>query len=652
MRENIAYLRQQGASKEEIQQEIARWGAVIRGYNQQEAVANKVDQTLDRTFADDVGAVAQSVSDAQTFGLSGLITDALAPGSFRSNRDIRQASREQLPAASRLLAGVAGGLTSPANTLIPGVGINAGLLKTAGYGAVSGGAQGAAQYVGENVGTTEGIDPLGLAVSAGTGTLLGGIIAPIASKIARRGTTETSRAVGEQLKEVTEADAPYARPTPPVGPDMPPVMALDVVGPNALARARGAAQTVPGREALREPFEARAGQMPSAMRQGIPDAVRTGNQLEEARRTIADPMYADAIEATKGQPIVDPVVDELLSTPAGQAAWRAEQVGRQNRVVGVGDPDRALPKVPRPSQSASSPNALYEAPPDAPFGEEVVEDIVPDAEAIHGIKRRLAEWARVGEVARPEGVDAIAAQDALKLFARIRDVMPAPFRAADIAYEAASKPIEAVDMGRTPWKSNPNPASAKGEALAIPNVRAEMRGMTPQNRALVKQAKQFDIATRIGEGSLSLDKAVAKLRSPSSSLSRELKLAGGPLQARIPAWGEAMRRQNQVLPKGLLSMEPSQETLSSRVAGSLGPTARVTAVRTFRNLIGQSLEKQLAQRGAEDAMYNKLIAGTPQDLDAFLAKYVGKDKAARDAIRSAIGTARAMGSGSGGLLDR
>jgi hypothetical protein len=202
-----------------------------------------------------------------------------------------------------------------------------------------------------------------------------------------------------------------------------------------------------------------------------------------------------------------------------------------------------------------------------------------------------------------------------------------------------------------PWKSNPNPNSAKGEAMAIPNVLDEMRGMTPENRALVRQGKQFDVATRLGEGTLKVDKAMRMLADPQSTLAKELQMAGGPLRERIPAWGEAMRRQNEVMPKGLLSTTPRGESVMSNLAESAGPTLRVTAVRAFRRALGHQLEKDLVRRGVEDAAIARLATATPQEFSAFFKQYGIVDEQVRNAVRAAAVAASTAGrSASGGLL--
>lgn len=109
LRANLAALKQHGASPERIQNEVARWQEKVNA-------VNASDPERRRSLLDDIGATAQAFSDAATFGVSGLVDDALSPGKFSDNRRARAESKDALPTGVRIGAELAGSLAAP----IPG----------------------------------------------------------------------------------------------------------------------------------------------------------------------------------------------------------------------------------------------------------------------------------------------------------------------------------------------------------------------------------------------------------------------------------------------------------------------------------------------------------------------------------------------------
>lgn len=635
LRENLDYLRGQGASKAELQAEIQRWAHVLPPAvvaRQKEfaegrlesrmASENALDRAQMLSGASETGAILSGALENATFGLSGIVDDAISAmgqGTFRAARDARKDIREAVPASSRTIAAVSGGLLNPANLAVPGSFFTGSLLKAGAAGAFAGGANAASQYVGENVGTTDGVDPVELGMSTAAGVVGGGLLTPAMA----RATRPADDAVGRRLLDPMMADR-GTQVTPPTGPGLPEPMALDVVGPQTLATLRGATGTTRGREALKTVLEAREAQMGPALRHGIEDAEATRAALIQTREAIGNDVYGKAIEATKGAPVTGRAVDDFLSTPVGKAAWKIVQTNRPNRVVGTGDPARALPTAPQWK------------------GPDLVDEPLPDAEAIHEMKRLVSEWGSADkDFDFPEGVSAIAAKDALLLFGRIRDLMPAPFRDADAAYEAASAPLNALELGMKKWKGN---IGAKRKAEALTLVENAIKAMDPNVAQVVREAKQFDVANRITNKALNVEKAAGLLKDPGSDLSRELAIAGGDLPERIPAWAEAARRKGVVLPSGALANTPDRSTILSKVIQSLGPTPRVTAARTGRTVGGELTEESLEQLGKEDEEIVKLLTGKPDALRKYLAKYRKASNRQQTAAALTAGTSGRVGS--------
>lgn len=212
-------------------------------------------------FVDKLGAGAQAFSDASTFGLSGLVDDALSAGSFAENRAFRKQNKEALPGAVRFGAEVAGSVATPLGALkgaiaavrgaknlsnvratVNAVGGGGGLVdqarRTASWGQRTARTLGDAAAQGALTGTTENIDDtslsgLGSAVKAGAtaGALSAGFTGA-ASGLAGGAARARQRAKGvkrldQQALDLDKAidrdvDAKYAVPdneattTPPI----------------------------------------------------------------------------------------------------------------------------------------------------------------------------------------------------------------------------------------------------------------------------------------------------------------------------------------------------------------------------------------------------------------------------------------------------
>jgi hypothetical protein len=575
--------------------------------------------------------------DNMAFGAPGLVADigttmrsgAPSMQMFRTIRDARQAEREKLPTSERVGLGVAGALANPVS-VFGAAPKGAGLFGIGMRGAGEGMVQGGLQAAGENVGTTTGAGgPALLGMAAGAAA--GGILSPIAARIAggrvTQGMGKAEIDAGQRLFRQAELDAEqgFAPRSLVRAPGMPPALAVDVAGPNVRSTGRTAAQSVPGREALRAPFEAREAAAVREITQDAPNIIKTQRQLSEARRAQAEVDFDAAAEATKGTPIDDQFVDALLETPTGKAAWREVQQNRPDLVLGTGDPDRALPVVTR--QTPQGP-----------------EDVVrPDAEAIHEIIRHLNRWAS-GEVGQtfPEGVSAISAGNALGLLKRVKDILPDPYRLAVENYARASEPLEAIRLGRRPWSNNPaNPKAKPTDA-----VMARAAAMTPESQRLMQEAKQFDLASRLNRGTLKPGTMAEMLRRPNSELAREVQFAGGPLAQRALAWNDVLHTQGRLLSDGIPATPEMEPGLLAEASRDLTFSPMYATLKALRGRIAPGIERRAVQA---DAAFNRILGESPEKMEKVLDVMRKRDREAREAAGR---VAARSGRVAGGLLDR
>jgi hypothetical protein len=654
MRENLDILREEGATPEEIEREIRKWGRVIQNINDREQAATPQD------VGEAMAPALSSAFDAGTFGLAGIATDALSPGDFRTNRDMRQKAYSEMPTSDRILSSVAGGLANPVARFVRPAAGGAGVFAKAGRGALEGALQGAATGFGENVGTTSGARE-GTLAGALIGGGLGAAAAPAMAGAARF-LERPSGLAGSQMdlmippldkygeaavrrsQRITTTDGGLA-PTPRRGTGRPEPMAVDVAGPQAMAELRGATGTVGGREAFRRPFDAREAQMPSAVTQGTPDAVALENQLRAARSVRGRENFGAAVAETKGQPVESDVISELMQTPMGAKAWRDIQERRPNIVFGQNDPARALPSVPKGMPEGAvpveglEPTALNAIPAATPK-----QTVVPDAEAVHEMKQLLAEWGRLDpEVARASGIDAKGAQAALEGFGRVREELAPPFASADAQYAEDSGLLDAVRLGRSPWKNNPSAQSERAGKLATTNVLDRFAMMTPEEQALLRSSKQYDIATRVREGTVTPQKAARKMAKPGSALARELSMAGGDIGPRLQAWADPLERQAAILPKGQISVEPETSSLLAGIADRVAPTLPWMVAKSARHAAGGSSTANVARRGLEDAELGRLWTQSPETLAEVLGRMAREDESVGLARRAGAGAAGGVG---------
>ena len=400
--------------------------------------------------------------------------------------------------------------------------------------------------------------------------------------IQRPGTVNWSDEVSRagRLSRPTLQQTPLA----PVPQDMPTPMAVDVAGPNMVANARGATSTVPGREGFRGPFEARSGERVQAignafdrvtgttaddaerlaveladaerglatattaqkaqyeqMVQGLrqqhaaavaqaravqappkpqprtitdaldalnseapsEDAVLALRRMMEERNALAKRVYGEAWDETKGEIVDSDIISAILKTPMGRRAFNEMVASRPN--VSALDPTRRIPTVEKFD------------------GADLVDAPVPDAEALHGMKRMLSEWAKLSPDAQAaSGINAKSASESLNLFQLLRDELPDVVRQADATYAEASAPISAMREGLARHSSNPTNLNR-----ALSTVEERAGQMPPGPREALNLGQRFKIESLFRAG-LSPKRAAELLMDPRTDLAREVSLGYGP----------------------------------------------------------------------------------------------------------------------------
>ena len=366
-------------------------------------------------------------------------------------------------------------------------------------------------------------------------------------------------------------------------------------------------------------------EMPNALTGDAPDAITLGNQLRADRDAQASVDFPAAVEDGKGIPIDSPFLNKLLMTRAGRVAWAEIQAARPGMVLASGDPARALPVVTRTT-------------PDGP-----VDEVFPDAEAVHEMTRWLRERSKTGKgQVPPDGVGSHEAGIALGLLEQTRNELPPLHRVAVDNYARNSEPISALEMGRGRWAVNPSPGK-KADRMAVANVRSRMAKMSPEAQDMVRTGKQFDLATRVNEGKLTPAKAVKQLNRPNSTLAQEMDISGSPLPARLRAWNDVAERQSSVLPAKVPISRTGVLGIVDEVVGGtslLGKTA--TAWRILRGRLSEAARDRI---GKEDAAYMRLMTSDGETEKVIRALAPRDQKMVRAAQQAA-----AMAGKQGGLL--
>lgn len=353
------------------------------------------------------------------------------------------------------------------------------------------------------------------------------------------------------------------------------------------------------------------------------DAVMALRQMLEDRNALAKRVYGEAWDATKGDVVESDVIAAILKTPLGKKAFDEMVASRPN--ISVMDPSRSMPRV---EVGGEAPGGLYETTGDFSFNPTVESRPAPDAEALHGMKRRLAEWAKLSpEAQAASGINAKSAAEALDLFQLLREEIPDVVRQADASYAEASAPISALKEGLAPHRANP-----RNLRRALSVVEQGAQDMPEGPRSALGLGQRFKIES-LFRGGLSPARAAQLLSDPRSDLAREVALGyGKDAPARL---ADALRTpeptpfQRPVVAPLVLPPRPAAPELASALQAA---QRGVDVTRTPSVPTGSNLQRSLpvlaadvarmppsdvamVRRGAAAAFRRELGAGKALNLD-------------------------------------
>ena len=481
LRRELTAMRLRGASRDEIMNEIAEAKIAM---DEQSAK----DPERKRDVNDTIGAVAQAVLGGATFGIAGLLEDALTKGSFQQNREARGKNIEALPWYASIPAYVAGAVINPVGGVVQAArGVRAGLSagkalagasrsapllrsapaaagmgRVAFQGAKEGALQGAAGQLGENVGREGGIGPLAMRTALGAvfGAPFGAAGGAIGrqrevSKAAGRGffSRETpAEAAGRRASEAVDADKTYQVPVLPTGVGAPKPIALDVSGPTMQAEARKAAQSVPGRQAIEPIFAAREKQMPFSIEDAFDHA--TGTTAKDAEMLTKDLAVLEQFKAhanTKQQAEYTALIAKLKDQHAAAVDMaRRQSMGGALKVLKSESGGRAPDAVETLGQlkAARSESANVDYPRAIEGTKGQPAPLTDEAKAFLKTPTGQAAWA----FAQRSRADVVASD---------------PSRALPEVVKGTRRP-----RGFAPTQLGPNAALAKPETIVVPDAEA------------------------------------------------------------------------------------------------------------------------------------------------------------------------------------
>jgi len=608
LRRELARLKASGASDEDVRAEVDAARQVMQEFAQSDPER--------RSIWDATGAFVQTLSDGQTFGLSGLGSAALeawlkhpidirnpdagaAAGFMKelvANRDAQVASKDQLPWIASLVAGVAGAATNPVQTVWGPIKAGkelagSGKFMTALKGAREGGTQAAMQGVGENVFSSD--DPTGVkhgfTYGAG-GTVLGAGASLGARYLARRklGMKSAEEAGGRRAGQSMDADKSYEVPVFPTGTGAPKPRAIDVAGPTTVLEARQAARSVPGRQAIEPVFKAREAEAP----------LEIGKAFDEATGTTAK----DADELAQEIAVIEGMREKADANLKSSYDAMIAQLKEAHAVAVEKAKQTALPKaldVLKQESGGKIPDAVSELGLLKDARSELAASTYP--KAIEGTKGQAVPLTPEAEafLKTPTG------QAAWAFAKRARaDIAPSdPSRALPEVVKGTQKP-----QGFVPTQLGPNSALAKPETDIVPDAEA----WHVMKRYLANAAKLDDGQTT-AEG-LSNVHAQNALELHGTALDQQDELFRQADRAYADQSGE-MRATK-------LGMSTQRATSNPPVQGAL--TRSLTAVEKTAAALPPN-EADLFKLGGQHAIASMLRAGKRPGAIALLLKEPSSD---------------------------
>ena len=238
---------------------------------------------------------------------------------------------------------------------------------------------------------------------------------------------------------------------------------------------------------------------------------------------------------------------------------------------------------------------------------------VPDQEALHIMTQILGHAAGMeGKQPNPTGKAAIDARSAKWMREQLQEQLGPEFQTLITNYRNASRPMRAMNIGRTPGQLNPAiPEGGSKVPKSLSDIRAEMRTMTPAELDALQKGKRFDIASRLHSGTLSPEQIAQAMKNVGSPLAQELQIAGGPIAGRAQNWSPILERQRQVLPS---SSPTATQDAGPAVIDNLATNPKWLARNLARAGLGSESAKAQATQSLRDQAFARLLTQQPEAL--------------------------------------
>ena len=238
---------------------------------------------------------------------------------------------------------------------------------------------------------------------------------------------------------------------------------------------------------------------------------------------------------------------------------------------------------------------------------------VPDQEALHIMTQILGHAAGMeGKQPNPTGKAAIDARSAKWMREQLQEQLGPEFQTLITNYRNASRPMRALNIGRTPGQLNPAiPEGGSKVPKSLSDIRAEMRTMTPAELDALQKGKRFDIASRLHSGTLSPEEIAKAMKNLGSPLAQEMEIAGGPMAGRVQNWAPILERQRQVLPSSSPTMT---QDAGPALIDNLATNPKWLARNLARAGLGSASTKAQATQSLRDQAFARLLTQTPDAL--------------------------------------
>lgn len=311
-----------------------------------------------------------------------------------------------------------------------------------------------------------------------------------------------------------------------------------------------------------------------AWKQSIGGNVSGG--LQQLRQMIAEQsaeakqLFGAAREATRGQPMQSPTLDQIRQTPAGQFAekWALAQKANRNSPLATVPGKEIVPAEMSAAEWATAQERSRARGMPVPSFGRGPDETVPDPETVHYMKQMLGKIARMGMNDGAQGTMATQAQGAVQQWGAIRNEMPEVWQQADAAFAKKARTIDAFNTGRNIMRTQSNPAGTarQGVSKSLDAVEQAHAAATPEEQQALRAGAQSAVTEYFRSGK-SQTAFARQLQDPASEMSRRIVLATGDEQApqRLAA-----SMAPQVSPQHLLA-PPAAPSLSPEGRGaSLG----------------------------------------------------------------------------------